>query len=40
MKLTKMVVNTATGEIENIPLTDEEIAAHEAAQVIDEASAE
>jgi len=42
MILTKMVVNVSTGEIENIPLTDEEIAAHEAAaqKAADEAAAE
>ena len=35
-----MIVNVETGEIQNIPFTDEEIAAHEAAQVIDEAAPE
>jgi hypothetical protein len=29
-----MIINTATGEIENIPLTDEEIVAHEAAALL------
>jgi hypothetical protein len=31
MILTKMIINVCTGEVENIPLTDEEIVAHEAA---------
>jgi hypothetical protein len=42
MILTKMIIDVSTGEIENIPLTPEEIAAHEAAaqKVIDEAATE
>ena len=35
-----MNINTQTGEIQNIPFTDEEIAAYEAAQVIDETTPE
>ena len=34
MILTKMIVNVLTGKIKNIPLTDEEIAAHEAAALL------
>ena len=40
MILTKMIINTQTGEIENIPLTEEEIAIHKSQQVTDEAAAE
>lgn len=29
-----MIVNVETGEIQNIPFTDNEIAAYEAAQII------
>ena len=35
-----MIINTQTGEIDNIPFTDEEVAAYEAAQVTDEAAPE
>jgi hypothetical protein len=42
MKLTKMIIDTQTGQVENMPLTSEEIAAHKAAaqKVIDEATPE
>jgi hypothetical protein len=42
MILTKMIINVSTGEVENIPLTDEEIAAHEVAaqKAADEAAPE
>jgi hypothetical protein len=40
MILSKMIINTQTGDIENIPLTEEEIALHQSQQLTDEAAAE
>lgn len=42
MILTKMVINVSTGEVENIPLTVKEIAAHKTAaqKAADEAAPE